>query len=276
MLTCGLTTGCTSDGASQEPPSRVSTSPTTSNPGQTGSPATPDPLERLVAGSRRVTFQASDGVRLGGRVFGTGHLAIVLSHMGRGSDDQSDWYGTAAMLADHGYQVLTYDRRGVCPGGLRGCSEGDNILNENWKDVAGAYAYLRAHGARRVVLGGASIGAMGTFYAMQHTDIKPAGVVWIAGVLSASAYTFTKATVSRVTAPKLLVAGAGDPYGAAGDTELLSQWVTGPKRLLIVPSRWHGTDMLQPGRPRAVRERIESALLSFLRTVALRGSSPDG
>lgn len=268
MLTSVLVVGCSSDSAVRQRPTTTGASPTTSAPHQTSPSATPDPLEPLVAGSTRVSFQAVDGVRLDGRVFGAGHVGIVLSHMGRGSDNQGDWYATAVMLARRGYLVLTYDRRGVCPGGIRGCSGGTDVLSENWKDVVGAYEYLRSRGARRIVLGGASIGAMGTLYAVQHANIEPAGVVWIAGVLSASGYTFTKATASQVTVPQLLLAGNHDPYGAGHDAALLSKWLGGPNTLLIVASVLHGTDMLQPDGPRVVRERIDSALLTFLRTVA--------
>lgn len=278
-ISIGLSAGCTSDPAARQPSTTISEAPTREAPTrespaptapsrQDRPPAKPDPLEPVVAGSRRVEFRTMDGVRLDGRVFGSGHFGIVLSHMGRESDDQSDWYRTAAMLADHGYRVLTYNRRGVCPGRLRGCSGGVDSLGEHWKDVVGAYEYLRGHGARHVVVGGASIGAMATFYAVQRTDIDPAGVIWIAGVASSSEYTFTGKTVSQLTVPKLLVSGDQDTYGAAEDTARLAKWAAGPKTLLIVHSSWHGTDMLQPDRPRAVRKLIESALLSFLRDVA--------
>ena len=66
----------------------------------------------------------------------------------------------SVLLADEGYRILTYNRRGVCPGGYRGCSEGDGDRNEGWTDVVGAVAFLRSRGSDRVVIGGASWGAI--------------------------------------------------------------------------------------------------------------------
>ncbi|HEU4831977.1 MAG TPA: hypothetical protein VFU18_04640 [Actinomycetota bacterium] len=65
--------------------------------------------------SESVRFRGAGGVRLEGRVFGSGDVGVVLGHMRPG--DQSQWLGFVALLADRGYMVLTYDRRGVCPGG---------------------------------------------------------------------------------------------------------------------------------------------------------------
>jgi alpha-beta hydrolase superfamily lysophospholipase len=91
------------------------------------------------AGSRKVRFDALDGVALQGRLFGSGTTGVVVAHMGNAGDSQADWYGVAGALADRGYAVLTFDRRGVCPGDFDGCSSGsDNSLN-HWKDVVGAF-----------------------------------------------------------------------------------------------------------------------------------------
>src|SRR5207244_4218079 len=45
------------------------------------------------AGFKRVHFRASDGVLLDGRLFGSGTVGIVLSHMGRRFDSQVAWLG---------------------------------------------------------------------------------------------------------------------------------------------------------------------------------------
>jgi len=72
--------------------------------------------------SEAVQFRGAGGVDLEGRVFGSGDVGVVLAHMR--PSDQSQWIEFAALLADHGYLVLTYDHRGVCPGGELGCSGG--------------------------------------------------------------------------------------------------------------------------------------------------------
>jgi predicted alpha/beta hydrolase len=56
----------------------------------------------------------------------------------------------AGALADRGYAVLTFDRRGVCPGDFDGCSSGsDNSLN-HWKDVVGAVRFMTEKGIGRI------------------------------------------------------------------------------------------------------------------------------
>ncbi len=85
--------------------------------------------------------------------------------MGRLGDSQADWYDTAATLGRAGHGALTYNRRGVCPGSADGCSQGSDDLAESWRDVVGAYERARGEGATRVVLVGASIGAMSSIEA---------------------------------------------------------------------------------------------------------------
>ena len=92
--------------------------------------------------SESVRFRGAGGVRLEGRVFGSGDVGVVLGHMRPG--DQSQWLGFAALLADRGYMVLTYDRRGVCPGGELGCS-GGQVSDSGWEDLAYAVD-LRGYG----------------------------------------------------------------------------------------------------------------------------------
>src|SRR6266496_3544733 len=106
------------------PQARSSGSP---HPSPTPAPASasqfPDIEEsEALAMSEPVRFRAADGVPLEGRMFGSGQVGIVLAHMRPG--DQSQWLQFAALLATEGYRVLTYNRRGTCPGGELGCSRG--------------------------------------------------------------------------------------------------------------------------------------------------------
>ena len=93
---------------------------------------------RAIRESKAVEFEADDGVMLQGRWFGKGPVGVVLSHMGNRANNQSDWFGMALELADHGFRVLTYNSRGVCPGGQLGCSERGGGLEDRWLDVLGA------------------------------------------------------------------------------------------------------------------------------------------
>jgi pimeloyl-ACP methyl ester carboxylesterase len=211
---------------------------------------------------KTVSFRASDGVRLEGKLFGDGDTAVVLSHMGRGGDTQADWYGVARRLAREGYLALTYDRRGVCPRGGDGCSAGVDDYETSWKDVVGAYRFVRARGAQRVVFAGASIGAMASVYAAALEPVRVAGLVEIGGINHASGYDFNKAQLARIEGAKLFVSSRGDVYGGADAAREWHRWATPPKRLEILPGSEHGTDMLRPSQKTA--GPLTDLLLSFV------------
>ena len=127
--------------------------------------------------SEPVRLRGDGGVRLEGRLFGSGDVGVALAHMGGG--DQSQWFGLAGLLADNGYRVLTYNRRGSCPGGELGCSGGHDV--GGWRDLAFVVERLRDAGAQRVVVGGASLGAMESLYALSR-GLDAEGLIWVAGV----------------------------------------------------------------------------------------------
>ena len=86
----------------------------------------------------QITFEASDGVTLDGRLFGPdeGSAGVVLAHMF--PSDQSAWFAFADRLGQRGYRVLTFNFRGYCPGGDAGCSQGEKSIPAIWQDVEGA------------------------------------------------------------------------------------------------------------------------------------------
>jgi uncharacterized protein len=102
----------------------------------------------------RVTFPASDGVRLSGwYVPARNGAAIVLVHGGSG--DRQGTILHARMLAKTGYGVLLYDARG------RGQSQGhENAAGWQWdRDVRGAVSFLLSRGVDQIGLLGLSTGA---------------------------------------------------------------------------------------------------------------------
>ena len=115
-----------------------------------------DPIDQTALGlsHERVTFPASDGVRLSGwYVPSRNGSAVVLVHGGGG--DRQGTVRHARMIAGAGYGVLMYDARG------RGESAGhENAAGWEWdRDVRGAVSYLTARGIHRVGLLGLSTGA---------------------------------------------------------------------------------------------------------------------
>ncbi|HZD80457.1 MAG TPA: alpha/beta hydrolase [Actinomycetota bacterium] len=220
-----------------------------------GSPASPP------SGSRAVTFRSADGVRLAGRLFGTGSTGVVLSHMLPA--DQSSWWRFAARLADQGYLALTYDFRGYCPGGAAGCSEGSKDVSAIWQDVVGAIGFLSGHGARSVMLVGASMGGTASLVAAARPGIDVAAVVTLSSPQSIEGLVADADTLSRVRAAKLFVAGNADPTGSASAAENLYRDAPPPKRIQIVTSGDHGTDLLTGSQSGVVSTMILNYLAQY-------------
>jgi predicted alpha/beta-hydrolase family hydrolase len=246
-------------GGSAGPPGGSAPSPADTTP-------PPSPLDALlpfVGHSRAVSFPATDGVVLAGRLFGEGSVGVALAHMGGGGDNQTDWFRTAALLAGRGYRVLTFDRRGVCPkGSFGGCSDGPPSYGKHWMDVLGAVRFLQSVGSGTVIAGGASIGAMASLYAAERAPGEIAGVIWISGIRQSEDYSFRAADVRRIGTAKLFIAGKDDPSGAPEDARALYRWASQPKSLLIMSSDLHGTDLFRPESP--VAAEASGALVRFL------------
>lgn len=202
-------------------------------------------------------FTTPDGATRSGRRFGDGHVAIVLTHMGRRGDRQGDWASFAGELADRGYRALTYQRR--------------DDLEEVWQDVLGAANYLRDHGADKVIAAGASIGAMASLHAAEEPTSNLDGVIWLAGVLQGSGYDFRRAEVAALGCPMLVISGDRDPYGAAEAARQLRGWATAPSQLLLLPTARHGTDVFEEGGPTA--RKLTLAMARFVKRVASRSST---
>jgi len=224
---------------------------------------TAGPTTPALSGSTEVSFATADGVRLAGRLFGPqdSSAGIVLAHMLPA--DQSSWYPEAEHLAGQGYRVLTFDLRGYCPGGDAGCSQGTKDLNAAPTDLAAALSFLRSNGPQRVALVGASVGGIASLIvASQQTNI-PAVVTLSAPQVIDSLSAGTEVLAS-ITGAKLFIAGLGDPAGAAQAAENLDAQSPDPKRLEIVPTDDHGTDLLTGGQGTHVTQLIDAWLTQFL------------
>lgn len=215
-----------------------------------------------LSGSEPVSFRSTDGLRLEGRLFGEGSSAVVLSHMRPA--DQRSWFGLAARLADAGYLVLTYDFRGYCPGGQDGgCSEGETAIDALWQDVLGAIGFVRSRGASTVALVGASMGGTASLVAASQEGADVDAVVTLSAPASIEGLVVDRDVLALVPAAKLFVAGVGDaPY--AQEAETLFALAPQPKRVEILPSDDHGTDLLSGGQGEVVRRLIENHLERFV------------
>lgn len=218
--------------------------------------------EEAAVGSQVVHFESADGVRLEGRLFGDGPVGVVLSHMFPA--DQRSWFDFAGILADEGFRSLTYNFRGYCPGGVGGCSEGEQDIANIWQDVLGAIAFLESQGVRQVMLVGASMGGTASLIAAAQDGIEVGAVITLSAPARFEGLVADASLIQRVLEPKLFVAGAGDST-AADAAQGFYRDASSPKRVEIVPSNDHGSDLVTGSQAEVVRGLILRFLNQFSR-----------
>jgi pimeloyl-ACP methyl ester carboxylesterase len=216
-----------------------------------------------IAASTAVTFRTDDGVELAGRLFGPSEASagIVLAHMFPA--DQSAWYETAAALGDMGYRVMTFDFRGYCPGGDAGCSQGSKDVSQTSSDLDAALAYLRSLGPSRIGLAGASMGGTASLLTSAGEGDGIAAVVTLSAPQSFLQLQITPDQLATISAAKLFIAGTGDASAAAA-AETMYEQSGEPKRVEIVTSNDHGTDLLHGNQGSHVQQLLQGWFAQYL------------
>jgi pimeloyl-ACP methyl ester carboxylesterase len=219
--------------------------------------ARPLPLvERCVTRAERkrvVRFRAADGARLVGLLLGAGSRAVVLAHQGGGGapGNLCAWLPYARTLKAAGFRVLVFDHRGFgsSPYAIRRSSRVD-------LDVMGAVRFVRARGAEKVVLGGASLG--GAAVVAAGASIRPA----VQGVFTVGAtHTYESvdalAAARRLSVPALYVATENDSVGPFADQAraLYDATPSADKQTAIFPGTAHGAPQLRNRGPRELVDR---------------------
>ena len=196
-----------------------------------------EPGERVHA----IRFRTSDGVALAGAVIGSGPVGVVLIH--EYPLDHCGWWPYARYLARHRVHTLRFALRcfgaSPCPAG-RGRATAD---------VAAAMAELRQRGARRIALGGASMG--GAIAVVAAARLHPAAVIDLSGERDTTGMTpgidaNAAAAAAGVSAPALFAVARGDRYVSVSDMREVARRTRSPIRSVIVlpASAGHGWDML--------------------------------
>jgi pimeloyl-ACP methyl ester carboxylesterase len=239
-----------------ETPSVASTSgsaaPTASATPEVPSPtgtASQLPLDPRNRSSEAVTFPSTDGIRLAGRLYGTGPHGVVLAHMGSPRFSQADWLPVAVKLAKSGFRVLAFDYRGICftPDPNVGCSEGDLDWPNAWRDIASAVDFLRGKGAASVVVVGADLGGTMALYAASR-GMKVDGIVTVSGLEEGEGYRVDDTVLGTVLVPLLFIAGSQDGP-AASAYRAWSRQVHEPATGLLLDTALHGTFLFDPFAP---------------------------
>jgi dienelactone hydrolase len=218
---------------------------------------------QAIEDSTAVTFPASDGVELAGRLFGpdAATAGVVLAHMLPA--DQSSWFDFADRLAGSGYRVLTFDFRGYCPGGVSGCSEGEKDVAASWRDLQGAVDYLRSQGVRQVGLVGASMGGTASLVVAGEEGDGIGAVVTLSAPDAIDGLAASPETLQRVTAAKLFLAGQTDGTAAEVAQRFYDEGLP-PKRVEILTTGDHGTDLLTGNQAEIARNLILGWLIQHL------------
>jgi len=214
--------------------------------------------------SQAVSFKTSDGVTLSGRLFGPvdAQEGVVLSHMLPA--DQTSWYPFAQRLAGDGYRVLTFDFRGYCPGGDGGCSAGTKDINAAPTDLDAALRYLRKQGPQRIGLAGASMGGTASLLVAGTDPENIDAVVTLSAPEVLSGLAVGPPQLATISAPKLFIAGLGDPAGAVQAADAMYANSPQPSDEQIVTDDSHGTDLLSGPQGEHVQELIEQWFARYL------------
>lgn len=217
-----------------------------------------------LAASEPVTFDAGD-VTLAGRLFGPEEASagVILAHMLPA--DQSAWFETAASLGARGYRVLTFGFRGYCPGGDAGCSEGDRDVGAADEDLRAALSFLQGLGVDRVGLVGASMGGTAALVVASDDGSAVDAVITLSAPRLIDDLAVQPDALAALTAAKLYVAGTQDTT-AADAAQAFYDGSQQPKRLELVTTGDHGTDLLTGNQGARVEGLIEGWLASYLPT----------
>jgi len=210
-----------------------------------------DPVEE------RVSFATEDGVALQGTLTMVSSDFVVLANQHHATEIL--WLTLVPELTARGWSALSYDNRGV------GRSPGVEAIPSFDKDVAAAYRYALTRGARRVVLLGASLGAIAV--------LKAAGSVPTAGLILLSAAKRDEGLElgtdprSGISAPVLFITSEYDTFRT--ETEDLAALFGTQAELLVVPAGDHGTALLDGPYGDEVLAKV-SAFLQTVRETKLR------
>ena len=219
-------------------------------------PSSPSPSP----GSRPVSFTVPGGVELEGRVF-EAEGASAGSCWRTCNPPTSPRGSSTRRRSPTGYRTLTFNFRGYCPGGDAGCSGGETDLAVLWRDVQAAVRYLRSTGIPRV-----AVGKHGWHRGPRRrgpTDRAHRGRRDALRSDRDRGLAVTPETLVAASSAKLFIAGNGDA-AVANDAQRMYDLSVPPKRVEIVPSDDHGTELLEGNQGPNVRRLLSVWLAQFL------------
>jgi dienelactone hydrolase len=255
-----LVTGCAA-GSAGRPSGPAAISPSTATttaaaPSLPPSAAGRDCASDAVAG-RQVRF--GTGGALGGVVYGTGKVGLVLAHQHR--SDMCNWAAHARELGQRGYRALAFD--------FSGSGSSSSATNDVATDVSAAVAFLRGEGVGTVVLMGASKG--GTAVLAAGAEVRPpvAGVISLSGPQTWQGVSARDAA-PRLSVPVLYVVGERDTNFVADARALYDATPAAVRTLVVVDTASHGVGLLNGDQSAAdaPAKKVRAEIDAFLAKVA--------
>ena len=213
------------------------------------------------AGGTTFWFAAADGARLDGATLGSGRTGVVLAT--EYPAELCRWLPEALVLEKRGFRVLLFDFRGFGLSPQPAAAKQGRFVD----DVVGAARELRARGASRVYLMGASLGATTSIIAA--TRVKPvvAGVVSLSGEANLNGYVAQTgldalSAAKHVKVPVLYATARDDPLTPPADVaHLRAALRSRGSRVEVFPGSYHGWDLLYFAPYRA---RVDRLIRGFL------------
>ena len=215
------------------------------------------PLDDIIA-SHAATFNTPDGATITGELYGSGTTAVIFSVMG---DCKPGWREFAQLTAAQGLMTLTYSWRGCMTSG----SVDEDEIQKFVDDLRGAIAFMRAQGATKIILAGASLG--GCASAKLAVESQADGLIVIASPPEISQWGFSiDAADINTGIPKLFITAEHDDTVSADKTRQLFDLAAEPKEWQTYPGTAHGTDLFDGENGEDVQGRILEFILAIAST----------
>lgn len=215
------------------------------------------PLEEIIE-SHAVTFTTPDGATLNGELYGSGETAVIFSVMG---NCDPGWREFAQLTAAQGLMTLTYLWRGCGPSG----SVDEVEIQKFVDDLRGAIAFMRAQGAQKIILVGASLG--GCASAKLTVESQADGLVVVASPAEISDWGFAiEAADVDSDIPKLFITAKEDDVVPVESTQELFDLAADPKEWQTYPGTAHGTDLFATQHKEEFQQRILEFILQVSST----------
>jgi alpha-beta hydrolase superfamily lysophospholipase len=212
------------------------------------------PPDEIIA-SHSVGFTTPDGATITGELYGTGTTAVIFSVMG---NCKPGWREFAQLPAAHGLMTLTYPWRGCRESG----SANETELKLFVDDLRGAINFMRANGAKRIILAGASLGGVAS--AKLAVESQASGIVVLASPAVISEWGFeVESTDLNTDIPKLFIIAENDSVVPIESAHDLFDLALEPKEWQTYPSTAHGTDLFETEYGEDVQNRILEFILEI-------------